>query len=138
MSPSGSWELLAFWRGIMFSTYFVDSFSLLASLGFLAFRLLVGLCSFWWLWLFASSAFPAFWLLHPLIGFWFWLPASSASLVPPYLNHHFVEYDGGGFPPPPRHPPATFFDFLQRFNCTPILQTSLGGLPPPPNPLATC
>ena len=36
-------------------------------------RLFAGLCGFWRLWLFASSAFPvpvrAFWLLHPFIGF---------------------------------------------------------------------
>ena len=34
------------------------------------------LCGFWrfWLWLFASSAFP--------VGLWPWLPASSASQVP--------------------------------------------------------
>ena len=25
-------------------------------------------------------------------SFWLWLPASSASPVPPYLNHHFVEH----------------------------------------------
>ena len=47
------------------------SFHIFWFLGFLASRLLVGLCV-WWLWLFASSAFPvplrAVLLLRP---FWF-------------------------------------------------------------------
>ena len=78
------------------------------------------LCGFWRLWLFASSAFTvplwAFWPLHPFIGFWIWLPASSASPVPPYLNPHFFEHPGGEAPP---QPPSYFLDFLQRLNCTP-------------------
>ena len=89
-------------------------------LGFWAFRFFVGLCGFWWLFFaFASSAFPvplwAFWLLHPFIGFWIWLPASSASPVPLYLNHHFFEHHGGEAPQPTRY----CLDCLQS-NCTPI------------------
>ena len=81
---SASW-LLAFWL-----------------LGF--FLLLVGLRGFWWLWLFASSAFPvplrqvAFWLLRlcaGLCGFWkLWLFASSAFPVPLrafWLLHWFLD-----------------------------------------------
>ena len=143
-------------------------------LGFWAFQLFVGLCGFWWRFgfgfshplhsqflfgrwrvgfgLFASFAFTVplwvFWLLHPFIIFWIWLPASSASPVPPYLNHHFFEHHGREAPPQPTRycldclqsnctpirintssnmggpaapqPPRYFLDFLQRLNCTPI------------------
>ena len=54
----------------------------------------------------------AFGLWHPFIGFWIWLPASSASPVPPYLNHHFFEHPGGK-----PNPPATGLDCLQSI-CT--------------------
>ena len=132
-------------------------------LGFLAFRLLgflasrlLGFSSFcwfmrllvaFWLWLFASSAFPvplrqvAFWLLR-LCGFWrLWLFASSAFTVPLcafWLLHPFIGFwiwlpasSASPVPPylnhhtfgtlwggsPPPNPPAT--DCLQS-NCTPI------------------
>ena len=74
------------------------AFWLLRFCGF--WRLLAAFGGFWRLWLCASSAFTVplwlFLLLHPFISVWIWLPASSASPVPPYLNHHFFE-----------HPPAT-------------------------------
>ena len=81
-----------------------------------------GLCGFWRLWLCASSALPvplrAVWLLHLFIDFWIWLPAaSSASPVPPYLNHHFFDHHGGDSTPP--QPIRFFLDCLQS-NCTPI------------------
>ena len=81
--------------------FFVFLVSLLASWLFGFFLGFAGLCSFWWLWLFASSAFPV-----PLrfIGFWLWLPASSALSVPSYLNHHFFKHHGGA-----AQPPATFW-----------------------------
>ena len=95
-------------------------------------QLFAGLCGFWRLWLFASSAFPV-----PLrfIGFFLWLSASSASPVPSYLNHHFFEHHGRGLPPP--QPPRNFLDCLQRFDCTlfesSLLQTSWAcRLPPSP------
>ena len=105
-------------------------------LGFLA-SWLLGFLASWllgfsasWLWPFASSAFPvplrqvafrllrllAGWLLHPFIGFRMWLPASSASPVPPYLNHHFFEHHGGEAP---LQPTRYCLDCLQS-NCTPI------------------
>ena len=84
------------------------------------------------------TAFGGFSFSHPLIGFWIWLPASSASPVPPHLNHHFFGHHGGGTPPPQptrycldclqsnctmggaaAPPTPRVFDFLQRFNCTP-------------------
>ena len=89
-----SWLLgfLASWL-LGFSASWLLGCSASCHLGFwLGFRLFVGLCDFWWLWLFASSAFPV-----PLV----WLPASSASPVPPYLNHHFFEHHGGEAPPQP-------------------------------------
>ena len=96
-------------------------------LAFLAFQLLVGLRGFWWLFGFGFShplhsqfnpgGFCSFSLVYatfdvafcvlcfpvPLrfIDLWLWLPESSASPVPPYLNHHFLEQNGGGLPPPP-------------------------------------
>ena len=53
-------------------------------LGFLAFRLLVGLCGVWWILALAfrilcfPSSSPGFLALHPVIVCWLWLPASSA------------------------------------------------------------
>ena len=94
----------------------------LRQVAFWLFRLFADLWiyGFWRLWPFASSAFPvplrAFWLLHPFIGFWIWLPASSASPVPPYLNHDVFEHHGGV---PPPQPTRYFLDCLQS-NCTPI------------------
>ena len=41
-----------------------------------------------------------FWLLHPFIGFWIWLPASSASPVPPYESS-LLRTSWGGAPPQP-------------------------------------
>ena len=98
------------------------------------------LCGFW----LASSAFTvplwAFWLLHPFIGFWIWLPASSASPVPPCLNHHFFEHHGGEAPQaPPPQPTRYCLDCLQS-NCTPLNQHFFkhhGGAAAPPNPPAT-
>ena len=97
-------------------------------------QLFAGLCSFGWLWLSASYAFPV-----PLrfIGFGLWRPASSTSPVPPCLNHHFF---GGAAAP--ANPPATFWivckDLIAPLFESSLLQTSWAGAaapPPPPSPL---
>ena len=101
-------------------------------LGFLTFRLLVGLCGFWWLFgfgfshplhsqflfgrwrfgfcgfslVYAASQFLSgrfgFCTLSLVFGFGF--PHHQHHQCSPYLNHHFFEHHGGG----PPHPPPTF------------------------------
>ena len=156
-----SWFLgfVASWL-LGFSASWLFGFSASGLFGFLlvyaAMRLLVA----FWLWLFASSAFPvplqqvafwllrlcaglcgfwrlwlfASWLLHPFIGFWIWLPASRASPVPPYLNHHFFRHHGGGGTPNPPAFEIFYRDLIAPLVESSILRTSWGGCRPPQPP----
>ena len=104
-------------RGIYFRicSFFFPIFFPASWLLGLAFRLLVGLCGFWWLLAFG------FGFSHPLLsqflsglfGFctlslvlWIWLPASSASPVSLFESSLLRTSWGGLSPTPP--PPATF------------------------------
>ena len=72
--------------------------------------------------------------------------ASSASPVPPHLNHHFFEHHGGGCRPPPQ-PPAPFWTRCFLYSIAPFLESlhpylnhhffehhGGGRRPPPPPP----
>ena len=109
------------------------------ALGFLAFRILGFSAS--WLLGFRLLGFLAFLLVCAAFGvfFWLWLFASSAFPVPPNLNHHFFEHYGGGCcPPPPPPQPATFWIVCKDLIAPPfessLLQASWLGCRLPPNP----
>ena len=122
------WLLVAFWLWLLASSAFPVP---LRQVAFWLLRLFAGLCGFGGFGfshpLLSQFLSGLFGFLHPFINFWLWLPASSPSPVPPYLNH---QTSCKGFPPP--NPP----DCLQRFPlfALSLLQISLGGVAPSPRP----